>query len=76
MQPTQELVDSIYREKVLRARRRSPEAKLMDGAELFEYACEIARSGIRAQFPNASDDEVKTELRRRLRIADILEGRS
>ena len=76
MQPTQELVDSIYREKVLRARRRAPEAKMKDGAELFEYSCEIARSGIRAQFPHASAEEVEKELRRRLRIGDILEGRS
>ncbi len=76
MQPTQELVDSIYREKVLRARRRAPEAKLMDGAELYEYACEIARTGIRAQFPDADEEEVERQLRRRHRIGDRLEGRT
>jgi hypothetical protein len=31
MEPTQELVDAIYRERVLRARRTPPEDKLLDG---------------------------------------------
>ena len=49
---------------------------MLDGADLFEYSCEIARAGIRAQFPHASADEVEKELRRRLRIGDILEERA
>lgn len=76
MQPTKELVDSIYREKVLRARRRAPESKLIDGPEIFEYACEVARAGIRAQNPVATDDEIERLLRRRIRIGEQLEGRS
>lgn len=75
MHPTKEFVDSIFREKVLRARRQPPEEKFWDGAQLFDYACAIARIGIRQQFPNAGDEEVEAELSRRLRIAELLESR-
>ena len=59
MQPTQELVDSIYREKVLRARRRRLEDKLLGGAELFAEVCERMACGIRAQFPDADEERVR-----------------
>jgi hypothetical protein len=39
MQPTRELIDSIYRERVLRAREMPVGYKLMVGAELFDGAC-------------------------------------
>jgi hypothetical protein len=36
MEPTQELIDDIYRQKVLRARAMPPEEKLFAGIRLFE----------------------------------------
>ena len=51
MQPTKELIDALFRDEVLRARRMPPEEKLLAGARLFEYACQITAAGIRNQFP-------------------------
>jgi hypothetical protein len=75
MEPTQELIDDIYREKVRRARRMKPEAKLLAGIELFEYAAEITKAGIRSQFPLADEKEVLRILRERLALRERLEGR-
>ncbi|MFL5329271.1 MAG: hypothetical protein ACJ8C4_10185 [Gemmataceae bacterium] len=74
MKPTQELIDQIYREKVLRARQMPLEDKLLAGPRLFDMACEFARAGIRHQFPDATSEEVDRELQRRLRIQRILES--
>lgn len=73
MEPTQELMDVIYRRKVEQARRMTPEEKLFAAAELFDDACEITRAGIRHQFPDASEEEVEEMLRDRLELAERLE---
>ena len=75
MEPTQELVDELYRERVLRARRMSPEQKLLDGPRLFEFACRIMADGIRGQFPEADDRRVQEILFQRLALLRRLEGR-
>ncbi|MBC7855887.1 MAG: hypothetical protein IAF94_20865 [Pirellulaceae bacterium] len=66
---TKRLMDSIFIEKVLRARRTPIDVKIMDGPRLFDMNCALARGGIRSQFPNYSDEQVERELRRRLAIA-------
>lgn len=66
MEPTQELIDDIYRERVLRARAMSPEEKLLAGPRLFDWACRIARDGIRSQHPDATDEQVEAILLQRL----------
>jgi hypothetical protein len=76
MEPTQELVDAIYRERVHRARRTAPEQKLLAGPELFEMACEITRAGIRHQHPDADEAQVEAILARRLAIRKRLEETS
>jgi len=73
MQPTQELIDAVYRDKVEAALRMSPEEKLFASAELFDYACEITKAGIRHQFPDADEDEVLRILRERVALAEQLE---
>ena len=67
MEPTQQLIDDIFRSKVLRARQQRPEEKLCAGIELFAEVCDRMRDGIRWQFPQASNDEVERILRERLR---------
>lgn len=70
-----ELADEIYRDKVRRARGLSPSSKMGLGAEIFAEVCGRMRSGIRHQFPQASDKEVNTLLRQRLdRLAKIREA--
>ncbi|MBY0527877.1 MAG: hypothetical protein K2R98_31055 [Gemmataceae bacterium] len=74
MEPTQELVDSIYRERVLRARRMSFEEKFLAGAELFEEVCQRMADGIRFQFPDADETQVRDILHQRLQLLRRLEG--
>ncbi len=72
MESIPQLIDAIYRERILRARRTPPEQKLMAGAELFDYACDITRSGIRNQHPKADDAQVEAILAQRIALSDRL----
>jgi hypothetical protein len=65
---TKRLMDSIFIEKVMRARQRSIGEKLLDGPRLFEQGCQIMRGGIRSQFPDFTAEQVEAEFRRRLAI--------
>ena len=76
MEPTQELIDDIYRERILRARATSPEEKLLDGPRLFDRVCRTMKDGIRMQFPDADEEEVRQTLLQRLAIAEELEENS
>ncbi len=77
MQPTAELIDAIYREKVLRARRSPIDRKVLAGAEIFEMVCRRMTDGLRAEMPDADNAEIQELLRqrldrlRRLRDADV-----
>jgi hypothetical protein len=66
MESIKELAEDIFRTRVLRARQESPGQKLFDALELFDFACGWTEAGIRAQFPDANDEEVKRILRERL----------
>ncbi len=70
MGPTQELVDSIYRERVLRARQIPLAEKLLLGPELFAGVCQRMADGIRSENPDADEQRVQELLRARL---DLLE---
>jgi len=73
MEPTQELIDELFRERVLRARRTPPEEKLLDGARLFDLACRIVADGIRDQYPDADERRVQEILAQRVALARRLE---
>jgi hypothetical protein len=73
MEPTKELIDAIYRERVLRARATPPEEKLLDGPRLFDQACRIMRDGIRDQYPDADERRVQEILLERLALLRRLE---
>jgi hypothetical protein len=73
MKPTPELIDSIYIDKVLRARQTPLEQKLVAGPALFALACEMARAGIRAQNPEATPEHVEQLLKARFELARKLE---
>lgn len=68
------LADAIYRERVLRARRTPPEKRILQGPELFDYACSISMCGLRQEMPNATDAELRQGLRRRLAIGRLLKN--
>ena len=66
MEPSRDLMDSIYREKILRARREPIERKILAGAELFEGACDRMAAGLRGEHPLADEDTIRALLRQRL----------
>lgn len=61
-----ELQDSIYREKVLRARRMTESERLDATLEQIDFAFAAMRDGVRMQFPHADDIEVERILGERL----------
>lgn len=76
MDPIAKLADQIFREKIERARAEAPEEKMVDGPRLFDFACEVSKSGIRMQYPDADEAEVHRHLLHRLAIAEQLENRT
>ena len=73
--PYAPLIDELYRERVLRARRTPPAEKFLAGEELFEYACAITLAGIQNQNPGFSKEECRRELNRRLKLREHMERR-
>jgi len=69
------LSDEAYREKVLEARKMSPEQKFLLGEELFNRECAIALTDIRSLNPGFSDEDCRRELERRLELQDLMDGR-
>lgn len=74
MEPTQELVDAIYKERVLRARRTPPEEKLRAGPELFDLVCRIMLDGLRNENPGADEEQLRKLLTARLALLKKLEN--
>ena len=66
MEPTRELIDDIFRERVLRARAKSIEDKFLAGAQLFEEVCQRMAAGLRAENPGADEATIAQLLERRL----------
>lgn len=75
MEPTPELLRQLRQEEIDRARKMTFAEKFWAGAELFDYACEITKAGIRMQNPGFTEEQVMDELRRRIEIGNRLEGR-
>jgi hypothetical protein len=50
-------------------RQMTGEQRLRIALDLHEMSCDMAREGIRRQFPNASAEEVEQQLRHRLALA-------
>ena len=50
-------------------RAMTGQQRLAIALDLHEFACDVARAGIRHQYPDASADEVERELRRRIELS-------
>lgn len=59
----------LHNAQIEKYRNMSGHDRLLVGLRLHELSCEIAREGIRAMQPKASDEDIAKELRRRLRLA-------
>jgi hypothetical protein len=69
----QSLADELYRERVLRARCTLAEERILDGPRLFDYACSITLAGLRSEFPQANEVQLRQALHQRLEIKRKLE---
>ena len=76
MEPTKELADAIYWERVERARQTPPADKVLASLQLFEFTSNIMAAGIRSQFPEADEYRVQEILRERLAMHRRLEDRA
>ena len=56
----------IDQEKFLRARLMTPEKRFEEAMELVDLAYEVMESGVRTEHPDASADEVRLLLRKKL----------
>jgi len=72
----QPLIDQLYREEVLEARKMTPEEKFLAGEELFIFACKITLAGIQSENPSATEEECLKILQDRLRLGEWLERHS
>ena len=57
--------------QISRYRQMTGQQRLTVALELHELACDVARAGIRRQFPHADEAEVERRLRQRLELARI-----
>jgi hypothetical protein len=73
MEPTQELVDELYLERVRRARVAPPEQKLLDCFRLAEFVQRITLDGIRNDHPGVDERRIQEFLARRFDILRQLE---
>jgi hypothetical protein len=72
-EPSRNLIDGLFRDKVRQARQMSPEERSRAPGDLFDEVCDRMRGGIRWQFPDADPARVEEILRERLDIARRLE---
>ncbi len=49
-------------------RAMTGEQRMKISLDLHTFACDVARAGIRRQYPNATDKEVEQHLRRRIEL--------
>ena len=66
----QPLADTLYWEKVERARRMKPEERMLEGVRMFDRECDTMRLEILKLNPNYSETDVSQEIRRRLKVAE------
>jgi Rv0078B-related antitoxin len=55
--------------QIERYRKMTGEERLLIALRLHELSCEVAREGIRSQFPGASKEEVERKLAERIRLS-------
>lgn len=64
------MADTLYWEKVERARRMSPEERMLEGVRMFDRECDLMRLEILKANPDYSEAHVAQEIRRRLKEAE------
>ena len=55
-------------QQIERYRAMTGEERLKIALDLHTFACEVARAGIRRQFPDADAEEIERHLRKRIEL--------
>ncbi len=58
MSEFQPLIDQLYREEILRARKMTPQERLRATFEITDFALKMMRSSLRHHHPEADDAEI------------------
>lgn len=61
--------EAALQHQIERYRQMTGEQRLKIALDLHEFACNVAREGIRRQFPDADETEVERQLRRRIELS-------
>ena len=67
-------MDASYLDDVIRARKLTEDQRSWETLQLIDRTRELMLAGIRMQFPEASEDEVRAILRHRYQLARIAES--
>jgi len=76
MEGNQPLFDELYREKIRQARSMTPEERVLASFNLTDFALNVMAAGVRAQFPDADEDEVQRIVCQRVQRVRRLENLS
>ena len=66
MNKLQPLIDELYREEILRARKQTPQERVRAAFEIAPFARAMMYAGIRRQHPQADDGELLRLARERI----------
>ena len=61
--------EAALKAQIERYRQMTGEETLAIALRLHEFSCDVAREGIRAQFPGISEEEVEQKLKERIQLA-------
>jgi hypothetical protein len=61
--------DAALAIQIARYREMTPEQRVLIALRLHEMSCDMARLGIRRQFPAAGEEEIEHRLRERMKLA-------
>ncbi len=64
--------EAALEQQIERYRAMTGEERLKIALDLHTFACEVARAGIRRQFPDADDEEIERHLRKRIELGRTL----
>ncbi|MDY0171036.1 MAG: hypothetical protein RBS80_31135 [Thermoguttaceae bacterium] len=60
--------EAALEQQIERYRAMTGEERLKIALDLHTFACDVARAGIRRQFPDADAEEIERHLRKRIEL--------
>lgn len=74
MNPTRQLIDELYLDKIRAARQMSPEQRFFAGPRLFARCRRVMLDGLRHENPDADEQRLRDLLRERLALIRRVRG--